>query len=414
MPKGRLFPDSRDDLIECAALLDCVRRGELDALQCRARRSTCSRSRSWRRCRAANGARTRCSSASAARIPTRRSSARNSMRSLRMLAEGFTSRHGPRGAYVHRDAVSRHAAWPAWRQADRRDLGRRDSRQRRFRGGAGAAGLADRHGQRGLRGRKSGGRRLPARQYVVPDSADRRRARARRGRERPAAEHPVLARRGAGAQRRAVVRRRADACADRRLARRRRPTAPLDAAIRSLADRRSASIEEAARQIVEYLARARAALSVLPTQDTLVMERFFDESGGTQLVIHAPFGSRVNRAWGLALRKRFCRTFNFELQAAATEDAIVLSLTRSPQLRARRSLALPALEHRRARADPGAARRAAVRRALALERDQCARAAALHGRAQGRAAVAAHEKRGPARDDVSRSGRVRRKRRRRA
>ncbi len=86
---------------------------------------------------------------------------------------------------------------------------------------------------------------------------------------------------------------------------------------------------EAARQIVEYLARSRAALSVLPTQDVLVMERFFDELGGMQLVIHAPFSSRVNRAWGLALRKRFCRTFNFELQAAATEDAIVLSLTGS-------------------------------------------------------------------------------------
>ncbi len=59
------------------------------------------------------------------------------------------------------------------------------------------------------------------------------------------------------------------------------------------------------------------------------MERFFDESGGTQLVIHSPFGSRINRAWGLALRKRFCRKFNFELQAAATEDAIVLSLSTS-------------------------------------------------------------------------------------
>jgi ATP-dependent Lhr-like helicase len=70
-------------------------------------------------------------------------------------------------------------------------------------------------------------------------------------------------------------------------------------------------------------------LGTLPTQNTLVMERFFDESGGTQLVIHAPFGSRLNRAWGLALRKRFCRTFNFELQAAATEDAIMLSLTGS-------------------------------------------------------------------------------------
>jgi ATP-dependent Lhr-like helicase len=65
---------------------------------------------------------------------------------------------------------------------------------------------------------------------------------------------------------------------------------------------------------------------VLPTQQTLVLERFFDESGGMQLVLHAPFGSRINRAWGLALRKRFCRQFNFELQAAATEDALMLSL----------------------------------------------------------------------------------------
>jgi ATP-dependent Lhr-like helicase len=72
-----------------------------------------------------------------------------------------------------------------------------------------------------------------------------------------------------------------------------------------------------------------AALGAMPTQATLVMERFFDESGGTQLVIHSPYGSRFNRAWGLALRKRFCRRFNFELQAAATEDAIVLSLSTS-------------------------------------------------------------------------------------
>ncbi len=67
----------------------------------------------------------------------------------------------------------------------------------------------------------------------------------------------------------------------------------------------------------------------MPTQKTIVFERFFDESGGMQLVIHSPFGSRINRAWGLALRKRFCRKFNFELQAAATEDAIVLSLSTS-------------------------------------------------------------------------------------
>jgi ATP-dependent Lhr-like helicase len=83
----------------------------------------------------------------------------------------------------------------------------------------------------------------------------------------------------------------------------------------------------AAAQLVDYLAAGRAALEGLPTLDRIIFERFFDESGGMQLVIHSPFGSRVNRAWGLALRKRFCRTFNFELQAAATEDHIVLSLT---------------------------------------------------------------------------------------
>ena len=83
---------------------------------------------------------------------------------------------------------------------------------------------------------------------------------------------------------------------------------------------------EAANEIATYLDESLLALGELPTQETLIAERFFDESGGMQLVIHAPFGSRINKAWGLALRKRFCRQFNFELQAAATEDAVLLSL----------------------------------------------------------------------------------------
>ena len=84
--------------------------------------------------------------------------------------------------------------------------------------------------------------------------------------------------------------------------------------------------QNAAEQIGEYFGAAYRSLRVIPSQQTLVLERFFDESGGMQLVLHAPFGSRINRAWGLALRKRFCRSFNFELQAAATDDAIVISL----------------------------------------------------------------------------------------
>ncbi|MBW2275379.1 MAG: DEAD/DEAH box helicase [Deltaproteobacteria bacterium] len=91
---------------------------------------------------------------------------------------------------------------------------------------------------------------------------------------------------------------------------------------------RECGIEDvAASQLIDYLAAAYAALgAVLPSQEEIVFERFFDEAGGMQLVVHAPFGTRINRGFGLALRKRFCRSFNFELQAAANDDAIVLSL----------------------------------------------------------------------------------------
>ncbi|MGH8918903.1 MAG: hypothetical protein ACRD0H_11345, partial [Actinomycetes bacterium] len=82
----------------------------------------------------------------------------------------------------------------------------------------------------------------------------------------------------------------------------------------------------AATMIVDYLTVGRAALGAMPTQDVLVLERFFDDTGGMQLVLHSPFGARINRGIGLALRKKFCRRFNFELQAAASDDAVVLSL----------------------------------------------------------------------------------------
>ncbi len=82
----------------------------------------------------------------------------------------------------------------------------------------------------------------------------------------------------------------------------------------------------AAEQLVAYLAAGRTALGALPRKDLIIAERFFDEGGGMQLVLHAPLGGRVNRAWGLALRKSFCRSFDFELQAAATDDGIVISL----------------------------------------------------------------------------------------
>ena len=81
-----------------------------------------------------------------------------------------------------------------------------------------------------------------------------------------------------------------------------------------------------AEQAAEYILAGGAALGAMPTVERVVAERFFDEAGGMQLIVHAPFGAAINRAWGLALRKRFCRTFNFELQAAATDNGIVISL----------------------------------------------------------------------------------------
>jgi ATP-dependent helicase Lhr and Lhr-like helicase len=84
--------------------------------------------------------------------------------------------------------------------------------------------------------------------------------------------------------------------------------------------------DSGAEQAIEYILQGRAVLGDVPTQNTIIAERFFDEGGGMQLVIHAPFGGRINKAWGLALRKRFCRSFNFELQAAATDNGLNIAL----------------------------------------------------------------------------------------
>jgi ATP-dependent Lhr-like helicase len=93
-----------------------------------------------------------------------------------------------------------------------------------------------------------------------------------------------------------------------------------------LTTRMRTRLPAAAEQLAEYLRSGAEALGAMPTHDQLVLERFFDETGGQQLVLHSPFGSRINRALGLALRKRFCVGFGFELQAAADEDTMLISL----------------------------------------------------------------------------------------
>ena len=104
------------------------------------------------------------------------------------------------------------------------------------------------------------------------------------------------------------------------------PTQPVVAETISWLKEECGVDDAGAEQIVEYVLQGRAVLGAVPTQKTVIAERFFDEGGGMQLVIHAPFGGRINKAWGLALRKRFCRSFNFELQAAATDNGLNIAL----------------------------------------------------------------------------------------
>jgi ATP-dependent Lhr-like helicase len=326
MPKGRLFPSSRDDLIECAALLDCVRRDELDLLRIpRAPLDVLAQQivaevacREWHEDALFDLVRR---AEPYAGLERARYDA-----TLRMLAEGYTSRNGVRGAYLHRDSV------------DRTLRGRRGSKLTAVTSGGTIPDNADYAVILEPQGHPIG---TVNEDFAVESLAgdvfqlgntSYRIIRIETGRVRVEDAHgaapniPFWLGEAPGRSDElsaGVARLRANI--DERLAGK---AHAVEAAIEWLVG--EVGIDDgAARQIVEYLARARAALGALPTQDTLAMERFFDESGGMQLVIHSPFGSRINRAWGLALRKRFCRTFNFELQAAATEDAIVLSLSTS-------------------------------------------------------------------------------------
>ncbi|MBX7271257.1 DEAD/DEAH box helicase [Stutzerimonas chloritidismutans] len=328
--KGRLFPSSRDDLIECAALLDAVRRGELDTLnipqapldvlaQQIVAEVAC---REWEEEALLQLFRRA--------MPYAAVDDATFQALLRMLAEGYTTRHGTRGAYLHRDLATRSLR------------GRRGGRLTALTSGGTIADNADYAVLLEPQGLNIG---TVNEDFAVESLAgdvfqlgntSYRILKIESGRVRvedaqgmpPSIPFWLGEAPGRSDELSFAVARLRDEI-DRRLAEGAAVgRVDLSPAIDWLTGTLGLA-ETAARQIVEYLARARSALGALPTQQRLVMERFFDESGGTQLVIHSPYGSRINRAWGLALRKRFCRTFNFELQAAATEDAIILSLSTS-------------------------------------------------------------------------------------
>ncbi|HEX7931809.1 MAG TPA: DEAD/DEAH box helicase [Paraburkholderia sp.] len=374
MPKGRLFPTSRDDLIECAALLDCVRRGELDALRIPRAPLDVLAQQIVAEVSSAEWSEDALFDLMRRAAPYADLTREQYDAVLRMLAEGYTSRNGPRAAYIHRDVVSgtlrgrrggklvavtsggtipENADYAVVLEPQALNIGTvnedfaveslagdvfqlGNASYRILRIESGRVRVEDAHGQPP---------NIPFWLGEAPGRSDElsfgvARLREQIARLLAADEPAALVNANANAHHAATTEGAAEDAAgsstenttESATATVTAPSNPMPARLERAIDWLIAEpgLDEAcARQIVDYLARARSALGVLPTQDTLVMERFFDESGGTQLVIHAPFGSRVNRAWGLALRKRFCRTFNFELQAAATEDAIVLSLTGS-------------------------------------------------------------------------------------
>ena len=319
-PRGRLFPLSRDDLVECAALLRAVNEGELDRLVMKPQPLDVLAQQTV--------AESACESWSEDELfdlwrgayPYRELARGHFDEVVQMVAEGFVTRRGRRGALVHRDRVNG------------RIKGRRAARLTAITAGGAIPDNAD---YRVVLDPEETFIGTLNEDFAIESSAGDifqlgntswRILAVNSGTVRVADAHgepptiPFWLGEAPGRSAElssAVARLRADV--ETRL-----DTEDEDAAAEWLEGLGLSG--SAARQIQHYLREAKHILGALPTQETLVLERFFDEAGGMQMILHAPFGSRVNRAWGLALRKKFCRQFNFELQAAATEEGVLLSL----------------------------------------------------------------------------------------
>lgn len=322
LPKGRLFPLTRDDLVECTALMGAVQAGELDRLHIPegpldvlaqqvvaevAGAGETDEAELFERIRAA--------------WPYRALTRESFDDVVQMLADGYTTRRGRRGAYLHRDRVNG------------RLRPRRNARLVALTNGGAIPDhfdydviLQPEEIRVGTVNEDFAFESMPGDIFQLGNQAYRilKLATGKLYVEDARGAPPSIPFWFGEAPAR---------------------TAELSEAVSRLregVDRQLAEGDEsdaqqwletayglspaAAEQLTRYLAVARAALGRLPSQHHLVLERFFDEAGDMHLVLHAPFGSKLNRAWGLALRKRFCRKFNFELQAAALEDSIVLSL----------------------------------------------------------------------------------------
>jgi len=333
VPKGRLFVTTRDDLLECAALVRAIRHGDLDRLiipdcpldvlaqqivaSCAA--EECGEVELFHRIRRA--------------YPYRDLQPETYHGILEMLAEGISARRGRYGAYLHRDrvngklrarrgsriaaitsggAIPDNALFTVVAEPEGSIVGTLDE-DFAVESSKGDIMLLGNTSWMIRRVEVSSGRVLVQDAHGAPPSVPFWRG------EAPARTEELSAH---VAELRQHV---SDLLGDT-------PAVgitlhnPKVAAAVSWLKQECGMDDSAAEQTVEYILQGRAVLGAVPTQQTIIAERFFDEGGGMQLVIHAPFGGRINKAWGLALRKRFCRSFNFELQAAATDNGLNIAL----------------------------------------------------------------------------------------
>ena len=327
LPKGRIFPTSRDELVETAALLDAVRRGELDRLIIPPAPLDILAQHIVAAVAAEEWSEDELFALVRGAWPYRDLSRADFDDVVAMLASGFSTRRGRRGAYLHQDAVAG------------RLRARKGARLAAITSGGAIPDTADyqvvlqpSNTLIGTVHEDFAVESMPGDVFQLGNAAWRI-DKVEPGRvlvEDAHGQPPTIPFWLGEAPARTEELSRAVSRLRREVAERSGAlpaTGPASAAdaVAWLCDEVGVG-EPAAAQLVSYLSAAAVALGTMPSRTTLVAERFFDEAGDMHLVVHAPFGSRLNRAWGLALRKRFCQTFNFELQAAASEDAIILSL----------------------------------------------------------------------------------------
>ncbi len=322
-PKGRLFPLSRDDLVESAALIESINRGELDQLIIPEKAHDVLSQQIVAEVAAQDWEEGKLLALLRCAWPYRDLTHEEFSAVTGMLAEGISSRRGRRGALIHYDAVNRMLK------------GRRGARLTALTSGGAIPDTSDYQvllePESQIIGTVNEDFAVESIQGDVFQlgNTSYRILRVERGTVRvedAQGTPPTIPFWLGEAPGRSNELSQAVSRFRRAVETHLEQDPGGETAFRWLVQE-AGVIEPAARQILDYLSVSRSALTGLPTFDTIILERFFDEAGGMQLIIHSPYGSRINRAWGLALRKRFCRKFNFELQAAATEDNIVLSLT---------------------------------------------------------------------------------------